>query len=180
MNFTVPFWSVTKVTYAVNQGTKPWTERHQNHSLFFKIRFPFGKSSLKYHPECQYIVIIILSSIIRVYLDLLVTGHSSLLEWPVHLICLGLHGLSEKEMATHSSTFAWKIPWMEEPGGLQSMGSLRVGHDWATSLSLFTFMNWKRKRQPTPLFLPGESKGRGSLVGCRLLGRTGSDMTEAT
>ena len=42
-------------------------------------------------------------------------------------------------MAPHSSTLAWKIPWMEEPGGLQSMGSLRVGHDWATSLSLFTF-----------------------------------------
>ena len=42
-------------------------------------------------------------------------------------------------MAPHSSTLAWKIPWTEEPGGLQSMGSLRVGHDWATSLSLFTF-----------------------------------------
>ena len=41
-------------------------------------------------------------------------------------------------MATHSSTLAWKIPWMEEPGRLQSMGSLRVRHDWATSLSLFT------------------------------------------
>ena len=40
----------------------------------------------------------------------------------------------EKAMATHSSTLAWKIPWMEEPGVLQSMGSLRVGHDWATSL----------------------------------------------
>ena len=40
----------------------------------------------------------------------------------------------EKAMATHSSTLAWKIPWTEEPGGLQSMGSLRVGHDWATSL----------------------------------------------
>ena len=38
-------------------------------------------------------------------------------------------------MAPHSSTLAWKIPWMEEPGGLQSIGSLRVGHDWATSLS---------------------------------------------
>ena len=44
--------------------------------------------------------------------------------------------LLEKTMATHSSTLAWKIPWAEEPGGLQSMGSLRVGHDWATSLSL--------------------------------------------
>ena len=44
-----------------------------------------------------------------------------------------------KAMAPHSSTPAWKIPWMEEPGGLQSMGSLRVGHDRATSLSLFHF-----------------------------------------
>ena len=65
-------------------------------------------------------------------------------------------------MAAHSSTLAWKIPWMEGPGGLQSMGSLRVRHDWATSLSLFTFMHWRRKWQPTPLFLPGESQGQGS------------------
>ena len=42
----------------------------------------------------------------------------------------------EKEMATHSSILAWRIPWMEEPGGLQPMGLQRVGHDWATSLSL--------------------------------------------
>ena len=68
-------------------------------------------------------------------------------------------------------TLAWKIPWMEEPGRLQSMGSLRVGHDWATSLWLFTFMLWRRKWQPTPVFLPGESQGRGSLVGCCLWGR---------
>ena len=67
-------------------------------------------------------------------------------------------------MAPHSSTLAWRIPWMEEPGGLQSMVSLRVGHDRATSLSLFTFMHWRRKWQPTPVFLPGESRGRGSLV----------------
>ena len=65
-------------------------------------------------------------------------------------------------MAPHSSTLAWKIPWVEEPGGLQSMGSLRVGHDWATLLSLFTFMHWRRKWQPTPVFLPGESQGRGA------------------
>ena len=63
---------------------------------------------------------------------------------------------------------------------LQSMGSLRVGHDWATSLSLFTFMHWRRKWKPTPVFLPGESQGRGSLVGCRLWGRTESDTTEVT
>ena len=67
-----------------------------------------------------------------------------------------------------------------EPGRLQSMGSRRVGHDWATSLSLFTFMHWRRKWQPTPVFLPGESQGPGSLVGCRLWGRTESDTTEAT
>ena len=51
---------------------------------------------------------------------------------------------------------------MEEPGRLQSMGSLRVGHDWVTSLSLFTFLHWRRIWQPTPVFLPGESQGRGS------------------
>ena len=67
----------------------------------------------------------------------------------------------EKAMAPHSSTLACKIPWMEEPGGLWSMGLLRVGHDWATSLSLFTFMHWRRKWQPTPVFLPRESQARG-------------------
>ena len=61
-----------------------------------------------------------------------------------------------------------EIPCAEEPGRLQSMGSLRVGYDCATSLSLFTFMHWRRKWQPTPVFLPGESQGLGSLVGCRL------------
>ena len=83
-------------------------------------------------------------------------------------------------MAPHSSTLAWKIPWAEEPGRLQSMRSQRVGHDWATLLSLFIFMHWRRKWQPTPVFLPGESQGRGSLVGCRLWGHTESDMTEVT
>ena len=68
-------------------------------------------------------------------------------------------------MATHSSTLAWKFPWMEEPGGLQSMGSLRIGHDWATSLSLFTLLHWRRKWQPTPVFLPGESQGQGKPGG---------------
>ena len=85
-----------------------------------------------------------------------------------------------KMLSYYSSTLAWKIPWTEGPGGLRSMGSLRVGHDWATSLSLFTFMNWRRKWQATPVFLPGESQGRGSLVGCCLWGHTESDTTEAT
>ena len=76
----------------------------------------------------------------------------------------------EKAMAPHSSTLAWKIPWTEEPGRLQTMGSWRVGHDWATSLSLFTFMQWRRKWKPTPVFLPWESQGRGSLVGLLSMG----------
>ena len=93
---------------------------------------------------------------------------------------LSLERLTEKAMATHSSTLAWKIPWTEGPGGLQSMGSLGVGHDWATSLSPFTFMHWRRKWQPTPVFLPGETQGWGSLVGCCLWGHTELDTTEAT
>ena len=67
-------------------------------------------------------------------------------------------------MAPHSSTLAWKIPWIEETRRLQSMGLLRVGHDRATSLSLFTIMHWRWKWQPTPVFLPGESQGRGAAV----------------
>ena len=53
----------------------------------------------------------------------------------------------ETAMAPHSSSLAWKIPWMEEPGRLQSTGLQRVRHDWAPSLSLFTFMHWRRKWQ---------------------------------
>ena len=82
-------------------------------------------------------------------------------------------------MAPHSSTLAWKIPWAEEPGRLLSMGLLGVRHDGATSLSLFTFLHWRRKWQSTPVFLPGESQGRRGLVSCRLWGRTESDTTEA-
>ena len=89
------------------------------------------------------------------------------------------HNSTEKAMAPHSSTLAWKIPWMEEPGRLQSMGLLRVERDWATSLSLFTFMHWRRKWQPAPVFLPGESQGQWSLMGCCLWGCTESDTTEA-
>ena len=65
-------------------------------------------------------------------------------------------------MAPHSSSLAWKIPWMEEPGALQSMGSLGVGHDWSASLSLFTFMHWRKKWQSTPVFLPGVSRDGGA------------------
>ena len=87
---------------------------------------------------------------------------------------------SSLKNATHSSTLAWKIPWTEDPGRLQSMGSWRVRHDWATSLSLFTFVHWRRKWQPAPVFLPGESQGQRSLVGCHLWGHTELDTTEVT
>ena len=84
-------------------------------------------------------------------------------------------------MAPHSSTPAWKIPWTEEPGGMQFIGVVK---SW-TQLSDFTFTFHfhaleKEMATPTPVFLPGESQGRGSLVGCRLWGRTESDTTEAT
>ena len=84
-------------------------------------------------------------------------------------------------MAPHSSALAWKIPWTEEPGRLHAVHG--VAKSW-TRLSDFTFtfhfMLWRRKWQPTPVFLPGESQGRGSLVGCCLWGRTESDTTEVT
>ena len=83
-------------------------------------------------------------------------------------------------MAPHSTTLAWKIPWTEEPDRLQSMRSLRVRHSWMTSPSLFTFIHWRWKWQPTAVFLPGESQGRGSLVGCHLWGHTESGTTEVT
>ena len=71
-----------------------------------------------------------------------------------HFLSLSLFGYSVlncfdvKAMAPHSSTLAWQIPWTEGPGGLQFMGSLGVGHDWATSLYFFTFMHWRRKWHP--------------------------------
>ena len=81
-------------------------------------------------------------------------------------------------MAPHSSTRAWKIPWTEEPGRLQYMWSLRVVHEWVTSLSFFTFMHWRRQWHPTPVLLPGKSHGWRSLVGCSPWSREESDTTE--
>ena len=80
-------------------------------------------------------------------------------------------------MATHSSSLAWKIPWLEAPGRLQSMGSQRVGHNWLHFLSFYSFF-WRRKWQPTPVFLPGESHGWRGLVGYSLWGGTESGMTK--
>ena len=123
---------------------------------------------------------------------------------------LGWEDLLEKETATHSSILAWKIPWMEEPGRLQSMGSQRIGHDWAACT--FTHLvrgfpggtsgkeptcqcrsckrcgfdpwvrkiPWRRAQQPSPLFLPEESHGQRSLEGYSPWGFTDSNITEVT
>ena len=112
--------------------------------------------------------------------------HSSILAWripgteePVGLPSVGSHRVRNdwRDLAAAAAAYldgegngtplqysCLEIPWTEEPSGLWSMGSLGVGHDWATSLSLFTFMHWRRQRQPTPVFLPGESQGRDSPV----------------
>ena len=66
-------------------------------------------------------------------------------------------------MAPHSSTPAWKIPWMEEPGRLQSMGSLRVAHDCATSLSLFTFHALEKEMATHSSVLAWRITGTGGL-----------------
>ena len=65
-------------------------------------------------------------------------------------------------MAPHSSTLAWKIPWMEEPGRLQSMGSLRVGHDWATSLSLFLSCTGEGNGNPLQCPCPENPRNGGA------------------
>ena len=62
--------------------------------------------------------------------------------WETWVRFLGREDPLEKEMATHSSTLAWKIPWSEKPGRLQSMGSQRVGHDWATSRHNVIVLQW--------------------------------------
>ena len=86
-------------------------------------------------------------------------------------------------MSPHSSTLAWKIPWTEEPSRLQSMGSLRVKHDWATSLSLFTFMHWRKKWQPTRVLawrIPGtEEPGRRASMGSHRVKHDWSDLAAA-
>ena len=137
--------------------------------IFFKLKYSW------------FTIIQVYSKVIQLYIYIFffrlffIIGYYKMLS----TVAIGLCYLSILYIVACISV-ARKIPWMEKPGRLQSMGSLRVGHDWATSLSLSTFMHWRRKWQPTPVFLPGESQGRGSLVGCRLWGRTESGTTEVT
>ena len=83
----------------------------------------------------------------------------------------------EKEMATHSSALAWRIPGMGEPGGLPSMGSHRVGHNWSNLAAAVGKIPWSRKWQPTPVFLPGKSHGQRSPAGYSTWSHKESDMT---
>ena len=77
--------------------------------------------------------------------------------WETRVRALGGEDPLEKEMATHSSTLAWKIPWTEEPGRLQSMGLQRVGHDWA---SLLHFMDTKDSGPKLPIYNKKCLKGK--------------------
>ena len=133
------------------------------------------KKKMQIHPKSDFSEVTVVSLIEGRFFTSWATGKPTMVNTLYNHL-----NVFEKAMAPHSSTLAWKIPCTEEPGGLQSMGSLRVGYDWVTSLSLFTFMHWRRKWQPTPVFLPGESQGRGSLVGCHPWGPIELDTTEVT
>ena len=83
-------------------------------------------------------------------------------------------------MAPHSSTFAWKIPWMEEPGRLQSMGSLGVGHDERLHFHFSLSCIGEGNGNPLQCSCLENPRDGGALVGCRLWGCTESDTTEVT
>jgi len=91
-----------------------------------------------------------------------------------------LYTVVEKVVVTHSSSLAWKIPWTEEPGRLQSMGSIRVRHDWATSLSLFTFMHWRTHSSVLAWRIPGMGEPGGlPSMGSHRVGHDWSDSAAA-
>ena len=87
----------------------------------------------------------------------------------------------EKAIAPHSSTLAWKIPWMEEPGRLHAVHGVAEGRTRLSDFPFtFHFHALEKEMATHSVFFPGESQGRGSLVGCHLWGRTELDMTEVT
>ena len=106
-------------------------------------------------------------------------------EWvlcPLKPLSLALEHILEKAMATHSSSLAWKIPWTEEPGRLQSMGSLRVRHDWATSLSHFHALEKEMATHSSGLAwrIPGmEEPGGLPSMGLHRVGHDWSDLAAA-
>jgi len=136
----------------------------------YSIIFPLSVCHLHYLPI--HLVVILVLSFYRVKNSKIIQIHFSSIKYYEELKALLLWSLCnhilfiilvfsisilgkritmfymEKAMAPHSSTLAWKILWMEEPDRLQSTGSWRVGHDWVTSLSLFTFMHWEGNGNP--------------------------------
>ena len=100
------------------------------------------------------------------------------------LICKNLAFLSEKAMETHSNTLAWKIPWAEEPGWLQSVDSLCVGHNWVTSLSLFNFYALEKEMATHSSVLAWRIPGTGEprrlpAMGSHRVGQDWSDLAAA-
>ena len=91
--------------------------------------------------------------------------------------------LGSMAMATHSSTLAWQIPWTEEPGRLQPMGWLGVGHDWVTSLSLFTFTHWRGNGNPLQCSCLENPRDRrawwAAVYGSHRVGHDWSDLAAA-
>ena len=93
-----------------------------------------------------------------------------------------LMGVSEKAMAPCSSTLAWEIPWTEEPGRLQSMGSRRVGHDWATLLFTFHFHALEKEMATHSSVLAWRIPGTGEPGGLPSMGshRVGHDWRDSS
>ena len=142
-------------------------QRGINSLMLYQVSQPYvtiGKTiALSIRTFVGRVMSLLFSTLSRFAIAFLQRSNRLLTSWLQSSFEVILEPKMEKAMAPHSSTLAWKIPWTEEPGRLQSMGSWIVGHDWATSLSVFTFMRWRRKWQPTPVFSPGESQGQGSL-----------------
>ena len=92
---------------------------------------------------------------------------------------ISVSSVKEKATAPHSSTLAWKIPWTEEPGGLQSMGSRRVGHDWATSFT-FHFYALEKEMATHSSGLAWRISGKGEPGGLLSMGlhRVGHDWSD--
>ena len=132
----------TRVSYITGRLFTSWVTREVN-KLCPTLWDPMDCSMTGF-PDFRYLLEfaqILSIELVMLFIHLILCYPSLLL--PSIVLCVACL-YSEKTTAPHSSTVAWKIPWMEEPGRLQSMGSLRVGHDWVTSLSLFTFMHWRR------------------------------------
>ena len=155
-----------------------------SHRWIFNMKFKLAKIKCK----CVSFVVLAMFQVLNGHMWLVTvvlvnTEYISIIPWSSlqqQRLRTALKYFPINSTAVISSTLAWKIPWMEESGGLQSMESRRVGHLLSDFTFTFHFHALEKKMATDPVFLPGESQGRRSLMGCRLWGRTESDMTEAT